>query len=90
MYSAFRPPRSPHQIVVTCSYRSAFLAARLMAVYAGFGLLSDAWRVFEPSPIDCFSNMLLWNSILRANVTNGYRETSGGGFAAGAVALIPN
>ena len=61
-----------------------------MAVYAGFGLLSDAWRVFEPSPIDCFSNMLLWNSILRANVTNGYCETSGGGFAAGAVALIPN
>ncbi|KAJ9692071.1 hypothetical protein PVL29_011251 [Vitis rotundifolia] len=62
------------QIVVTGSYRSAFLAARLVSVYAGFGLVSDAQRVFEASPIECFSNLLLWNSILRANVAHGYCE----------------
>ena len=45
-----------------------------MAVYAGFGLLSDARRVFESSPIECLSNLLLWNSILRANVAHGYCE----------------
>ena len=28
----------------------------------------------EVSPIECFLNMLLWNSILRANVANGYCE----------------
>ena len=39
-----------------------------------YGLVSDAYKVFEASPIECFSNMLLWNSILRANVAYGYCE----------------
>lgn len=43
-----------------------------MSAYAGFGLVSDAQRVFEASQIECFSNQLFWNSILRANVTHGY------------------
>ncbi|XP_059643505.1 putative pentatricopeptide repeat-containing protein At1g17630 [Cornus florida] len=59
------------QIVLTEAYRSAFLAARLVSVYARFGLLDDARKVFETTPIECNSNLLLWNSILRANVTHG-------------------
>ncbi|KAJ9670974.1 hypothetical protein PVL29_027112 [Vitis rotundifolia] len=39
-----------------------------------YGLVSDAQRVFEASPIECFSNILLWNSIVRANVAYGYCE----------------
>ncbi|KAL5824337.1 hypothetical protein ACOSQ3_020400 [Xanthoceras sorbifolium] len=50
---------------------SAFLLARVVSVYARFGLVFDAQKVFETSPVDCLSSALLWNSVLRANVSNG-------------------
>jgi pentatricopeptide repeat protein len=55
-------------------YRSAFLAARLVSVYARFGLVIHARKVFDEIPFEGLSNMLLWNSILRASVSNGYYE----------------
>ncbi|XP_059644342.1 putative pentatricopeptide repeat-containing protein At1g17630 [Cornus florida] len=64
------------QTVLTYAYRSAFLAARLVSVYARFGLLQDARKVFETTPVECNSNLLLWNSILRANVTHGEYDES--------------
>lgn len=68
------------QIIRTSAFRSAFLAARLISVYAkNFGLLKDARQVFETisklDEINTKRNMLLWNSILRANVMQGeYNE----------------
>ncbi|XP_057514893.1 putative pentatricopeptide repeat-containing protein At1g17630 [Actinidia eriantha] len=59
------------QILLTGSCQSAFLAARLVSTYSRFGFLDDARKAFETSPMECFSNLLLWNSILRANVTYG-------------------
>ncbi|GMY34591.1 putative pentatricopeptide repeat-containing protein At1g17630, partial [Fagus crenata] len=62
------------QVVVTGMYRSAFLAAQLVSVYARFGLVIHARKVFDEIPFEGLSNMLLWNSILRASVSNGYYE----------------
>ncbi|XP_057978458.1 putative pentatricopeptide repeat-containing protein At1g17630 [Malania oleifera] len=63
------------QIILTYAHRSAFLAARLQSIYARFGFLAEARRVFETTPFECASNLLLWNSILRANVSHGdYQE----------------
>ncbi|CAL5443823.1 unnamed protein product [Camellia sinensis] len=62
------------QILVTGSSNSAFLAARLVSIYARFGLLDDARKAFETNPIECFSNSLLWNSIFRASVVYGEYE----------------
>lgn len=47
-----------------------------MSIYARFGLLVDAQNVFDTSPFGCLSNLLLWNSILRANVSHGYYENA--------------
>ncbi|XP_038719950.1 putative pentatricopeptide repeat-containing protein At1g17630 [Tripterygium wilfordii] len=60
------------QIVVTGAHRFGFLLARILPVYSRFGLIGYAQRVFNTSPIECLSNILLWNSILRANLSNGY------------------
>ncbi|KAE9585920.1 hypothetical protein Lal_00010120 [Lupinus albus] len=62
------------QFTVTAAYRSPFLAAKLIAVYARFGFISDARKLFHSTSIEGFHNILLWNSILRANVSNGYYE----------------
>ncbi|KAJ9190330.1 hypothetical protein P3X46_001546 [Hevea brasiliensis] len=58
-----------HVIVTGCCC-SAFLAARIISVYGRFGLLFDAHKVFNSAPFEGVSNLLLWNSILRANVSN--------------------
>ncbi|XP_010262087.1 PREDICTED: putative pentatricopeptide repeat-containing protein At1g17630 [Nelumbo nucifera] len=62
------------QIILFGTYGSAFLAARLVSVYSRFGLLSDALEVFRSVPIECNSGVLLWNSILRANIYHGHWE----------------
>ncbi|XP_027182255.1 putative pentatricopeptide repeat-containing protein At1g17630 [Coffea eugenioides] len=67
------------QIIHTSTFLSPFLAARLVSVYSKFGLLKDARKVFDTiSSLDesfITRNMLLWNSILRANVVQGeYNE----------------
>ncbi|XP_031119356.1 putative pentatricopeptide repeat-containing protein At1g17630 [Ipomoea triloba] len=59
------------QIILTGASNSGFLVARLISAYSGFGLLDEARKVFETSLVECFSNLLFWNSILRANVTHG-------------------
>lgn len=58
--------------VVTGAYCSAFVAARLVSIYARYGLVSDARKVFNSAPFEGLSNLLLWNSIIRANVYHGY------------------
>ncbi|KAL3529981.1 hypothetical protein ACH5RR_009303 [Cinchona calisaya] len=71
------------QIIHTSASTSAFLAARLISVYAKtFGLLKDARHVFDSisklDEVNTKRNMLLWNSILRANVMEGeYNEALG-------------
>ncbi|XP_061371096.1 putative pentatricopeptide repeat-containing protein At1g17630 isoform X2 [Gastrolobium bilobum] len=62
------------QFVVTGSHRSAFLVARFIAVYARFGFVSDARKVFNAIHVEGLQNLLLWNSIIRANVSHGYYE----------------
>ncbi|KAI6695779.1 hypothetical protein NL676_023489 [Syzygium grande] len=60
-----------------CRHRtsdSAFLAALLVSVYARFELLGDARIVFDETPAECKSNLLMWNSILRAYTSNGCNE----------------
>ncbi|KAJ0008041.1 hypothetical protein Pint_28948 [Pistacia integerrima] len=64
------------QVIVNGSSNSAFLAARVTSVYARFGLLSDAQNVFKTTPVHCLSSSLLWNSILRVNVSNGCYENA--------------
>lgn len=60
------------QIVTTGMYRSAFLASRLVSVYSRFGLATDAQKVFDVCPVESASNLLLWNAIVRANVSHGF------------------
>ncbi|KAJ4717880.1 Pentatricopeptide repeat-containing protein [Melia azedarach] len=63
------------QAIVTRSNTSAFVAARVISVYARFRLVFDAQNVFETISFDCKSSSLVWNSILRVNVSNGeYRS----------------
>ncbi|CAI9107023.1 OLC1v1006290C1 [Oldenlandia corymbosa var. corymbosa] len=66
------------QIILTVANCSPLLAARLVAAYTEFGLLGDARKVFEKfSSLDgrgFKGNMLLWNSMLRGNVTQGEYE----------------
>ncbi|XP_050231289.1 putative pentatricopeptide repeat-containing protein At1g17630 [Mercurialis annua] len=57
-------------VITTGSHSSAFLAARIISVYARFGHLFDAHKVFNTTPSECRTNYLLCNSILRANVSN--------------------
>lgn len=59
------------QIILTGSHHSGFLAAKLISVYSRLGLLLVAQKVFNTTSFECFSNLLLWNSILRANVLHG-------------------
>ncbi|KAJ4845091.1 hypothetical protein Tsubulata_039850 [Turnera subulata] len=63
-------------IVTAGNCCSAFLAARIVSVYARLGSLSGARKVFGAAapPLQCASNLLLWNSILRANVSHGCYE----------------
>ncbi|XP_056174916.1 putative pentatricopeptide repeat-containing protein At1g17630 isoform X1 [Syzygium oleosum] len=72
--SAEQPGRVHARIVVAGASDSAFLAARLVSVYARFGLLGNARIVFDETPAECKSNLLLWNSILRAYTSNGCHE----------------
>ncbi|MED6124381.1 hypothetical protein PIB30_058441 [Stylosanthes scabra] len=62
------------QIFITDAHRSPFLASRLVSIYSRFGLVFDARKVFCLVPFDGLQNLLLWNSIIRANVTHGYYE----------------
>ncbi|XP_068303286.1 putative pentatricopeptide repeat-containing protein At1g17630 [Pyrus communis] len=62
------------QIVTTGTCQSAFLAARLIAVYARLGLVLDAKKVFDTTTVEGTSNVLLWNSVLRAYVSHGFYE----------------
>ncbi|XP_060669951.1 putative pentatricopeptide repeat-containing protein At1g17630 isoform X1 [Ziziphus jujuba] len=59
-------------ILITGLYRSAFLAARLLSVYSRFGLVMDAQKVFDIYPLEGIGNLLLWNAIVRANVSHGF------------------
>ncbi|XP_060218640.1 putative pentatricopeptide repeat-containing protein At1g17630 [Lycium barbarum] len=58
-------------IITTNSSNSSFIAARLISIYSKFGFVNEAQKVFKACPNECFSNLLLWNSILRANVSHG-------------------
>ncbi|OWM76573.1 hypothetical protein CDL15_Pgr005537 [Punica granatum] len=69
--SSALPPQLHSQIIVNGAHRSSFLAARLVAAYARFGSLAVARDVFDETSVECKSNLLLWNSIIRAYVTNG-------------------
>ncbi|KAL2332276.1 hypothetical protein Fmac_019857 [Flemingia macrophylla] len=71
----FQQARQLHsQLVLTTAHRVPFLAARLIAIYARFGFLSDARKVFDAIPTEGLHHLLLWNSIIRANVSHGYHE----------------
>ncbi|XP_062087692.1 putative pentatricopeptide repeat-containing protein At1g17630 [Humulus lupulus] len=60
------------KVVLTGGHWSGFLAARLVSVYSRLGLVKDSRKVFDNCPVETSSsNMLLWNSIVRANVSNG-------------------
>nr|XP_043626783.1 putative pentatricopeptide repeat-containing protein At1g17630 [Erigeron canadensis] len=53
-----------------------FLPTRLISIYSKFHNVCDAQKVFQSLPNTCLSHTIIWNSILRANVTNGAcRET---------------
>ncbi|XP_028778747.1 putative pentatricopeptide repeat-containing protein At1g17630 [Neltuma alba] len=62
------------QLLVTGAHQSAFLAAKLITVYASFGFVRDARKVFDAVQVEGLENLLLWNSILRANVSHGYYD----------------
>ncbi|XP_050382223.1 putative pentatricopeptide repeat-containing protein At1g17630 [Argentina anserina] len=64
------------QILTMGTCHSAFLTARLINVYARLGLAIDAQKVFETTKFQDTSNMLLWNAVLRANVSHGFYEKS--------------
>ncbi|KAI3803360.1 hypothetical protein L1987_31511 [Smallanthus sonchifolius] len=64
------------QIVQFGGFSTVFLPSRLISTYNRFELLCHARKVFETVPIECLYNTIIWNSMLRANVTNGEcRET---------------
>ncbi|KAH6834115.1 hypothetical protein C2S53_017009 [Perilla frutescens var. hirtella] len=66
-FNVERPVKQIHaQIVLTSSLFSSFLSARLVSAYAKLSLLNDARKVFDTCPKDCFFSSLLWNSMLRA------------------------
>lgn len=62
------------QIHLTGTQRSSFLFDKLVSAYARFGFLDEANKVFENASAECLSDLLLWNSILRANVKHGQYE----------------
>ncbi|CAL5210650.1 unnamed protein product [Lathyrus oleraceus] len=62
------------QLILTTAHHSSFLSARLIATYARFGSIFEARKVFKTTPVESLHNILLWNSIIRANVSHGYYE----------------
>ncbi|CAN1162323.1 Putative pentatricopeptide repeat-containing protein At1g17630 [Linum perenne] len=64
------------KFIASGSTESAFLGSLLVSTYARFGRLSDAQMVFDAAPPLCFSNLLFWNSILRANVTGEWYDNA--------------
>ncbi|KAK7402263.1 hypothetical protein VNO78_14386 [Psophocarpus tetragonolobus] len=62
------------QLLLSATHRLPFLAARLIALYASFGFLSDARKVFDAVPVEGLDHLLLWNSIIRANVSHAYHQ----------------
>lgn len=67
-----RPVKQIHaQFVLTSSLLpSAFLSARLVTSYAKLSLLKDARKVFATCAEECIFSSLLWNSMLRAYVSD--------------------
>lgn len=57
-------------------YRSGSLAANFVSVYSRLGLLLDARNVFETVSLVLWSDLRLWNSILKANVSHGLYENA--------------
>ncbi|KAF3583412.1 hypothetical protein F2Q69_00026971 [Brassica cretica] len=57
-------------------YRSGSLAAKIVSVYTRFGLLNDARNVFDTVPLVLYSDLRLWNSILKSNVSHGQHENA--------------
>ncbi|KAK1416890.1 hypothetical protein QVD17_26009 [Tagetes erecta] len=54
---------------------TTFLPSRLISVYGRFELVNDAQKVFKSVPIQSLFNTIIWNTMLRANLTNGeYRK----------------
>ncbi|KAK4772767.1 hypothetical protein SAY86_014542 [Trapa natans] len=65
------PQKLHSRIIVSGAHRSSFWVARLVSVYAGFGLLAPARALFDEMPVEYKSSLLLWNSMIRAYVING-------------------
>lgn len=59
------------QIIHFGGLSTTFLPSKLISVYAKFELVNDAQKVFESVPIQSLFNTIIWNTMLRANVTNG-------------------
>jgi len=59
------------QLILTTTHHSSFLSARLIATYSRFNSISEARKIFTTTPFESLSN-LVWNSIIRANVSHGY------------------
>ncbi|VVA91680.1 unnamed protein product [Arabis nemorensis] len=57
-------------------FRSGSLAASLVSVYSRLGLILDARNVFQTVSFVLWSDLGLWNSILKANVTHGLHENA--------------
>ncbi|KAL8151041.1 hypothetical protein V2J09_020849 [Rumex salicifolius] len=62
------------QIIATGCCKSGFLSSRIISKYGSFGLVSEARKVFETALAMCFDSILLWNSVLRVNVSHGNSE----------------
>ncbi|KAK1393910.1 hypothetical protein POM88_012966 [Heracleum sosnowskyi] len=52
------------------SFSVILFSRGLVSAYSKFGCINDARKVFDTVPLDCISNILLWNSILRAHNKN--------------------
>ncbi|CAH2037125.1 unnamed protein product [Thlaspi arvense] len=57
-------------------YRSGSLAASLVSAYSRLGFLLDARNVFETVSLVLWSDLYLWSSILKANVSHGQHENA--------------
>lgn len=57
-------------------FRSGSLAANFVSVYSRLGLLLDARNVFDTVSLVLSSDLRLWNSILKANVSHGLHESA--------------
>ncbi|KAM0017512.1 putative tetratricopeptide-like helical domain superfamily [Helianthus debilis subsp. tardiflorus] len=59
------------QIIHLHGLSTVFLPSKLISIYSRFNLLTDAQKVFQSVPVEHLFNPIIWNSMLRANVTNG-------------------